>query len=282
MSKLKKIIYSSVTIISKNDLLVAITRKIIVFFRIINNFLHSIIISNEETKLVEKLSKKISSSNKIIQGPFKGQIFADKLAVGSTYLPKILGTYEIELLPVWEKVLNQDFDLVIDIGCAEGFYAVAMAKHFSNKKVYAFDVDQKALTLCKENALVNNVQNLEILPLCTSEFLENNCTNKKTFIICDIEGGEDNLFKNTGVKCLLESTILIELHDGVKRNISENMKSIFSDTHDFISYFSTDDLHRPKKFHNFNTPNLNDDDLFNAMKENRAHIMEWVLFTPKI
>jgi hypothetical protein len=51
-------------------------------------------------------------------------------AVGSALIPKLLGCYEAELHGVIACALNTTYDTIIDIGCAEGYYAVGLALHF--------------------------------------------------------------------------------------------------------------------------------------------------------
>jgi hypothetical protein len=55
-------------------------------------------------------------------GPFAGLKLSER-SVGSELLPKLLGTYELELHRVIEEFLSTDYDVLINIGCGEGFYA---------------------------------------------------------------------------------------------------------------------------------------------------------------
>jgi hypothetical protein len=58
----------------------------------------------------------------------QGGLFADlKLlphAVGSALAPKLIGSYEAELHPIFDRIFRKPYKRVIDIGCAEGYYAV--------------------------------------------------------------------------------------------------------------------------------------------------------------
>src|SRR6267143_1703442 len=60
------------------------------------------------------------SKGAVVSGPFAGMKFNNKYLD----LPKILGTYEIELHEVFDRLRERNFHMVVDIGAAEGYYAV--------------------------------------------------------------------------------------------------------------------------------------------------------------
>lgn len=248
----------------------------------LSNLLKTTLDFADEEKTVRRLAHRISAGNVVIQGRFEGQKYANRASVGSSFLPKILGTYEIELEPAWEIVSDYDFDVVIDIGCAEGFYACGLAKMFPSADVHAFDTDACARLYCEQNAEVNDLGNITVQELCTPSVLSNLCSEKDAFILCDIEGAEKKLFSEVDKSCLAKTCILVELHDGVDPTISAFFKTEFESSHSFKSFFSTDDIHRPRVWSSFNFPKLSDEDLYLAMKENRGHIMEWILLLPKL
>jgi hypothetical protein len=45
-------------------------------------------------------------------------------ALCSTFIPKIIGSYECELHPAIEEIIVNNYAEVWDVGCAEGYYAV--------------------------------------------------------------------------------------------------------------------------------------------------------------
>lgn len=63
----------------------------------------------------------------ILSGPFKGLMYPRE-SVGSAWAPKLLGTYESELSPTIERIVSGGYRSVVDIGAAEGYYAVGLAK----------------------------------------------------------------------------------------------------------------------------------------------------------
>ena len=54
-------------------------------------------------------------SNIVVNGPFKGQL--NKFAS----IPRLLGTWEKELHPVVNEIINQNYDCIINVGSHEGY-----------------------------------------------------------------------------------------------------------------------------------------------------------------
>ena len=40
----------------------------------------------------------------------------------------LLGTWELELAEVWELIFANDFSVMVDVGAAEGYYAIGMTQ----------------------------------------------------------------------------------------------------------------------------------------------------------
>src|ERR1700749_2885028 len=57
-------------------------------------------------------------------GPFTGMVYPTKATRNRHVIPKLLGTYEQELHGTIETIKGRKYDVVIDIGGAEGYYAV--------------------------------------------------------------------------------------------------------------------------------------------------------------
>src|SRR5690348_1337426 len=78
---------------------------------------------------------------RVNSGPFKGLEYISG-AAGSAYTPKILGCYEQEIHAFIEEIINKSYSVIVDVGCAEGYYAVGFAYRSSDVKVYAFDENE--------------------------------------------------------------------------------------------------------------------------------------------
>lgn len=172
----------------------------------------------------------------ISKGPFSGMKYVCG-AVGSMYIPKLLGSYEEELQDLIKEILAKKvYSTIIDVGCAEGYYAIGFAIRYSNAFVYAFDVDEKARNLCSEMASLNNVADRVFI---AGECNYSNLTkllNEKTLIIADCEGAEFNLLDPVQVPALLLTDLLIELHDFVNPLITPTILNRFHSTHKITMY----------------------------------------------
>ena len=69
---------------------------------------------------------RLDRPKQVSQGPFQGMRYL-ALAYCSEVLPKLVGTYECELIPGIEAICQAGCDRIVDIGAAEGYYAVGMA-----------------------------------------------------------------------------------------------------------------------------------------------------------
>jgi hypothetical protein len=152
---------------------------------------------------------------RVAQGPFAGLKLSHE-SVGSELLPKLVGSYELELHSVIEELLAGDYEVIINIGCAEGYYAAGFAMRWkeSPRRVLAFDVNPTALKLTREVAAWNGVADkVECFPECRHE---NFGLAKKfrTLVICDIEGGEQSLIDPEYAPGLRHCDLLVEMHDG--------------------------------------------------------------------
>jgi tRNA G46 methylase TrmB len=111
-------------------------------------------------------------------------------AVRATHLPKLLGTYERELNHYIEGACALNFPLIVDIGAAEGYYAVGMALRNPKARMIAFEMDTKARAALAEKLRLNHVGNrVEIRGKCEPEDLERALMGEsRPFVICDAEG----------------------------------------------------------------------------------------------
>ncbi len=168
----------------------------------------------------------------IKRGPFKGMKYIQE-SRGSVLVPKLLGIYERELFACVDATLIAGFDAVIDIGCAEGYYAVGYAYRMPEAVVYAYDIDTSAQALCRELAELNAVQTrVKIGGECTHAVLETVIANhRKTLIVCDCEGFEDVLLDPANVASLHRADMLIEVHEFAAPGVTNRLLQRFSVTH---------------------------------------------------
>ncbi|MGD8810300.1 MAG: hypothetical protein PVG24_11890, partial [Gammaproteobacteria bacterium] len=154
--------------------------------------------------LVERLGTIVAG------GPFAGMRFLDSVSEGA-YIPKLLGAYESELHPLIEAIVLSGYDRVINIGCAEGYYAVGLAQR-TGTMVHAFDIDETARHLCQALARLNGVQERvsvggRFQPRDFADY-----ANGKVLVVCDIEGDETALLDPVSAPVLRGMDMLVEIH----------------------------------------------------------------------
>ena len=72
----------------------------------------------------------------VMAGPLKGLDFLPHSAEGC-HVAKLLGCYEQPLHPFIERAIQTAYQVVVNIGCAEGYYAVGMARRMPTTHVEA-------------------------------------------------------------------------------------------------------------------------------------------------
>lgn len=233
--------------------------------------------------LKSKIVKDLFNSLKVLNGPFKGMKYPKADSYGSAIFPKLLGSYEMELWNCIEKAKLQDYSEIINVGCAEGYYAVGFAQNTHIAKIYAYDSKEKARVLCKEMAELNGVDKKMIIrSTMTAEELGKFKFTSKGLVICDCEGFEKQLFNQKNIENLKNCDLIIETHDFIDIEISTYIRELFKQTHSLESIKSIDDI---QKTLNYKFNELNDLSLEvkkTVLREGRPAIMEWLICKSKI
>lgn len=213
---------------------------------------------------------------RVLSGPFASMVYVPQ-AVGSAFVPKLLGCYEAELHGVIDNILTKGYKTVIDIGCAAGYYANGLALRLPSVQVYAFDTDALGRRLCAEMAKANHVtERVHVEGLCDSARL-NALLLMQALIVCDCEGCEVDLLCPDRTPGLERADILVELHDCVDPSISSTILSRFEATHDVILLTSVE---RDSSYYpalGFLSPA----DRRLAVSEFRPSGQQWAFLTPK-
>jgi len=167
---------------------------------------------------------------RVLAGPFTGMAYVSQ-ATGSALIPKLLGSYESELHGAIEQIIATDYKVVVDIGCAEGYYANGLALRLPSARIYAFDIDPEAQALCKEMARLNGVEkSVEVLGECRHGNL-NTLLTGRSLVVCDCEGFESVLLQPSLVPALTQADILVELHEEVQPGLTSLILGRFHETH---------------------------------------------------
>jgi len=169
---------------------------------------------------------------RVFSGPFARMEYVEK-SIGSAHYPKLLGTYEMELVPIIERLCAKSFKRIVNVGAGEGYYAVGFLIRCPSTEVIAYEASSNGCKLIKELAERNRVQDrLAIFGLCdVGRFAAIMADNDSSLVIMDVEGAESVLLDPTIAPNLKRSHILVELHEVFVPGVGEAIKKRFSSTH---------------------------------------------------
>ena len=167
----------------------------------------------------------------VLQGPLKGLDFIEQSAEGC-HIAKLLGCYEQPLQSHIEKVIKGNYSKILNIGCAEGYYAVGFAKSMPRVISLAFDTDHNAQEICKKLAQKNEVNSrVKVSGLFSPRDFEK-FSNEAVLVFCDIEGAEEELLDPKIAPALIMMDIIVESHECIKKGITDKLISRFRQTHE--------------------------------------------------
>lgn len=214
---------------------------------------------------------------KVIGGPFQGMSYIDE-AAGSTLLPKLIGSYECELDEVIHRILATEYSTVVDVGCAEGYYAVGLAMRLpGSPKIHAFDTDAEAQKLCASLATRNGVSDRIILEgFCDPRRLQSTLKGK-SLVFCDCEGYEKTLLVPSEAPALKDADVLVELHDLFESGITPTILGRFQESHDIQLIDAVERIPHDYPAISF----LTMEQRRVALSEDREGPMQWAFMTPK-
>jgi hypothetical protein len=149
----------------------------------------------------------------VLGGPFKGMKLTREGLLTTCNIAALLGTYEMELHPWFDDLQPGKYNRILDIGAADGYYAVGMALRAA-ECVDAYDTAPKARRLCRSLAKLNGASQLvRIHSFCSQQTLLR-VGGQRCLILSDCEGFEVSLFSDDVIRALARSDVVIELHDG--------------------------------------------------------------------
>lgn len=216
---------------------------------------------------------------KVRHGPFRGMAFVEARSCGSVLFPKLLGCYEQELHLVVERLCRIPYTDVVDVGCAEGYYAVGFALRLPSATVHAFDTSETARALCERMATCNKVaERVRVSAACTPEVLARIHPKGRALLFCDCEGYEKTLIGGKAIPHLIGWDVLIEVHDFVDRTISAHLLSALGATHDIETVDALGDVTKVRAFQYPELVAWNRCQRWRLLAENRPDAMRWMLF----
>jgi hypothetical protein len=219
-----------------------------------------------------EIARRLSPDQTVRQGPFAGLLYVTDVSV-SPFLPKLAGTYELEVADATEELIAATPDVVIDLGSAEGYYAVGLARRLRDTRVVAFDTRRSARWLTARMAAANGVA-VEVRGTATHSAIQALCAQAHApLVICDIDGAEDTMIDPARIPGLRHAALLIETHDAYVAGVTDRLTDRLSSSHEIQRIPMQP---RPPEL----LPDLGVDDARAAMDEHRPDQL-WLVARPR-
>ena len=236
--------------------------------------LHSAVSKARRRELSSELSERFG--NMVLSGPFKGMILPVERswAGDGDFAPKLIGSYESNINDALQEAVARNPDIVINVGCAEGYYTVGLARLLPNATIHAFDIDIRAQRICARAAMENGVADRVVIhQLCTIEKLSKiTASPGRILVVMDCEGGEVELLDPVKVVGLSRCDLLVETHDFAVSGATVTLENRFGASHEIIRITQTG--RNPNNMHEF--ARYSKSDRWLMVNEFRPTIMTWL------
>jgi hypothetical protein len=214
----------------------------------------------------------------VLAGPFAGLTYPDWGIVHvDLFAPKLLGSFELELHDAIEDAIAASPELVVNIGAADGFYAVGLAKRLPHAKVVAFEAQERHHAFLEAIAENNEVRDrIELHSRATTDGLRVVLT-AGALVVSDCDGCEREILDPERVPELRFCSLIVEAHDLLVEGITPALRERFEPSHHVIEVPS-----RPRYVDDF--PQLGDIPLVTrqlAISEFRGAPMSWLVMRPR-
>jgi len=218
---------------------------------------------------------KRESGMRVMGGPFQGLVLPDAMSWGDL-APKLLGLYESELAGAIDVLVAGAPSRVVNVGCAEGYYAVGLARRLPGTEVIAYDTDPSAQALAALCAKLNGVP-LTVRGTCAPEVLAGLAQSEpRLAVVLDCEGFERELLLTTP-DAFRNAAMLVECHDTVHPGLTDRIAQAFAATHDVTRI--QQGARNPHAIPMLQS--WNEADRWLVVSERRAAVMSWLWMQPK-
>jgi hypothetical protein len=191
---------------------------------------------------------------------------------------KILGLYEQQVIS-WIVNQPKKFDLFVDVGAADGFYAIALLKSSKTERAITFEISADDRTICQDMSKLNSVFNKisiegEAKRIDLMKLLR---TSSNALVLVDIEGEEFDLINLDLLETARTHSMIIEIHAMSK---SENFQEFYKICQIFHHCEILTSSERSFPLDEF-TSGLTDNERALLLSEGRPFSMHWFALTPR-
>jgi hypothetical protein len=216
---------------------------------------------------------------KVLSGPFAGMPYLDETVWGPI-TPKWLGCYELEIQDIVEAAIGTSYDRVINVGCAEGYYAVGLAWRMPQTEIVAFDLDPMARRQTRRLAALAGVSaKVRVENGCEWADL-NRLITDRTLVVIDVEGAEFSLLNPQNAPALKMADLLVEIHEGrgadATISVAQSMRERFQETHQLTWRRSLDRKSALEQFSSLWQGKINQEEFGAMLEEDRPVPQVWL------
>jgi hypothetical protein len=221
-----------------------------------------------------------------VAGPFRGMRIDLSPLSSRHLLGYILGSQELELREVIGDIIARGYRTIVNVGAADGYYAVGLAIRVPQARVEAFEALPELHPLIARTAAVNGVSGrVMVRGTCTAPLLNARLAAAEgpTLVLMDIEGGEVELLDPQAIPSLARADILVETHDAFVADATTTLIRRFRETHDIACYSA-----RSRSLDDFPPdcpPSLKrwfPELAVELMNERRTGLQRWLMLTAKL
>lgn len=166
----------------------------------------------------------------VLGGLFEGMRLPERTETVASP-PHLLGTYELELQPHFARLGSRSYDVLVNVGCAEGYYAAGLGRLWNVPEIHAFDIDTRLHKDCRAFLEANGLADRLTLGAAFEPAYLERFAGRRVFVLCDIEGAEFGMIDGRRHPVLTRADIVIELHPGGGHTV-ESLTETFAVTHD--------------------------------------------------
>ncbi len=170
----------------------------------------------------------------VAYGPFAGMRLSEELSWGADAASMLIGEYEREVQATLLGLDLRAYDAFVDVGCANGYYAVGMARLRPDWHVHAFDIMAEAREVTRKNAAGNGVADrVHLYGAAEHDALEAVLQPMvRPLVLMDIEGYEKVLLDPGLCPSLAKADILVEVHDRQAPGTGDAIRRQCASTHE--------------------------------------------------
>jgi precorrin-6B methylase 2 len=202
---------------------------------------------------------------------------SDALADVDAAAAKLLGSYEEEIADVFVRAIEDGTSTFVDVGCADGYYAVGMACAAATLTTHAFDIAASARRLCRQTAALNGVTDrVDVRGRCDADELARLHLDR-ALVLIDIEGAEAAFLDGEVPRLLARSRLVIEVHEDQAPGTGDVLVARFARTH---TARRIDQASRAPSGH-LTLAGLSHADALLALSEHRGPQLYWLVLTPR-